>query len=49
MKIVVVGAGNGGCFTALTYAQVLKDVSPAYEIELIYDPDISTIFEELSF
>ena len=41
MKIVVVGAGNGGCFTALTYAQVLKDVSPPYEIELIYDPDIS--------
>ena len=41
MKIVVVGAGNGGCFTALTYAQVLKDVSHTYEIELIYDPDIS--------
>ena len=36
MKITVVGAGNGGCFTALFLAWHLKDV----EVELIYDPNV---------
>ena len=36
MKITVVGAGNGGCFTALFLAWHLKDA----EVELIYDPNV---------
>ena len=39
MKIVVVGAGNGGCFTALEYAYQL--LGSEIEVELVYDPDIS--------
>ena len=36
-KIVVVGAGNGGCLTALHLAWYSSD---DVEIELIYNPDI---------
>ena len=37
MKITVVGAGNGGCFTALFLAWHLKQDA---EVELIYNPNI---------
>ena len=40
MKIAIVGAGNGGCLTALHlgwYSRESKDI----EVELIYNPDIS--------
>ena len=40
MKIVVVGAGNGGCFTALEYAYQL--LGSEIEVELVYDPDIES-------
>lgn len=36
MKITVVGAGNGGCFTALFLGWHLKDA----EVELIYNPNV---------
>ena len=36
MKITVVGAGNGGCFTALFLGWHLKDA----EVELIYNPKV---------
>tara|TARA_B100000427_G_scaffold298177_1_gene279011 strand:- start:860 stop:1963 length:1104 start_codon:yes stop_codon:yes gene_type:complete len=36
MKIVIVGAGNAGCFTALHYAWYTRGFP--VEIELIYDP-----------
>ena len=38
MKIVVVGAGNGGCFTALEYAYHL--LGSEIEVELVYNPEI---------
>ena len=39
MKIAVVGAGNGGSFTALHYAWYTRNKSDV-EVELIYDPEI---------
>ena len=36
MKIIVLGRGNAGCFTALHLSYHL----PNYNIELIYDPDV---------
>ena len=39
MKIVVVGAGNGGSFTALHFGWYTKN-RPDVEVELIYDPEI---------
>jgi hypothetical protein len=39
MKISVVGAGNGGCFTALHYAWYTR-TDPRIEVELIYNPKI---------
>lgn len=41
MKIVIVGAGNAGCLTALHYAwHTRKDKS--IEVELRYNPNIPT-------
>ena len=37
MKFSVVGAGNGGCFTALHYAWHTRS-DPKIEVELIYNP-----------
>ena len=39
MKIAVVGAGNGGSFTALHFGWYTRDKSDV-EVELIYDPEI---------
>ena len=39
MKIVIVGAGNGGCFTALHIGWNTRH-DPNVEVELIYNPDI---------
>ena len=38
MKISIVGAGNGGCFTALHLAYWTKESD--VEVELVYNPDI---------
>jgi len=38
MRIVVLGAGNAGCFTALHYSWYTRDSDT--EVELIYDPSI---------
>ena len=38
MKISIVGAGNGGCFTALHFAYWTKESD--VEVELVYNPDI---------
>ena len=35
-KIIILGRGNAGCFTALHLSYYLKD----YKVELIYDPDV---------
>jgi len=44
MKIVVVGAGNAGCFAALHYGEFTKYKWPwlteSVEVELIHNPDI---------
>ena len=40
MKIVVVGAGNGGCFTALYLGWHTRN-NPDVEVELIYNPETS--------
>ena len=40
MKIVVVGAGNGGCFTALHLGWHTRN-NPDVEVELIYNPETS--------
>ena len=40
MKVVVIGAGNGGCFTALHWGWYTRNY-PDIEVELIYDPEIS--------
>ena len=40
MKIVVVGAGNGGCFTALHLGWHTRN-NPDVEVELIYNPERS--------
>ena len=40
MKVVVIGAGNGGCFTALHWGWWPRN-DPDVEVELIYNPDIS--------
>ena len=40
MKIVVVGAGNGGCFTALYLGWHTRN-NPDVEVELIYNPERS--------
>jgi len=39
MKITVLGAGNGGCFTALNYGWSSRNIDDV-EIELIHNPDI---------
>ena len=39
MKIVILGAGNAGCLTALHYAFYTRNMSNV-EIELMYDPSI---------
>ena len=41
MKIVVIGAGNGGCFTALHTGWYTRN-NPDVEVELIYNPETST-------
>ena len=41
MKIVVVGAGNAGCFTALHYAYWTQN-QEKIEVELVYNPDIQS-------
>ena len=41
MKIVVLGAGNGGVFTALHFSWFARIDNPSLEVELIYDPTIS--------
>ena len=38
MKIVVIGAGNAGCFTALHYAWYTRKME--VEVELVYNPEI---------
>ena len=38
MKVVVVGAGNGGCFTALHWGWHTRNNSDV-EVELIYIPE----------
>ena len=38
MKIVVIGAGNAGCFTALHYAWYTRKID--VEVELVYNPEI---------
>ena len=40
MKIVVIGAGNGGCFTALHTGWYTRN-NPDVEVELIYNPETS--------
>ena len=40
MKIVVIGAGNGGCFTALHWGWYKRN-NPDVEVELIYNPETS--------
>ena len=40
MKIVVIGAGNGGCFTALYLGWHTRN-NPDVEVELIYNPETS--------
>ncbi len=40
MKVVVVGAGNGGCFTALHWGWHTRNNSDV-EVELIYNPETS--------
>ena len=40
MKVVIIGAGNGGCFTALHWGWWTRNDSDI-EVELIYNPDIS--------
>ena len=35
-KIIILGRGNAGCFTALHFSYYLPD----YTVELIYDPDV---------
>ena len=40
MKIVVIGAGNGGCFTALHLGWHTRN-NPDVEVELIYNPESS--------
>ena len=39
MKVVVIGAGNGGCFTALHWGWWTRN-DPDVEVELIHNPDI---------
>ena len=38
MKIAVVGAGNGGSFTALHFGWYTR-TNPDVEVELIYNPE----------
>ena len=40
MKVVVIGAGNGGCFTALHWGWWTRNDSDI-EVELIYNPETS--------
>ena len=40
MKVVVIGAGNGGCFTALHWGWYKRN-NPDVEVELIYNPETS--------
>jgi len=40
VKIVVIGAGNGGCFTALHTGWYTRN-NPDVEVELIYNPETS--------
>ena len=40
MKVVVIGAGNGGCFTALHWGWHTRNNSDV-EVELIYNPETS--------
>ena len=40
MKIVIVGAGNAGCGTALNFAYYNRLNRVGLEIELIYDKNI---------
>ena len=35
-KIIILGRGNAGCFTALHFSYYLPDCT----VELIYDPDV---------
>ena len=39
MKVAVVGAGNGGSFTALHWGWYSKFAEKDIEVELIYNPD----------
>tara|TARA_B000000532_G_scaffold241890_1_gene234967 strand:- start:76 stop:1203 length:1128 start_codon:yes stop_codon:yes gene_type:complete len=41
VKVVIIGAGNGGCFTALHWGWFTRFDSDV-EVELIYNPDISS-------
>ena len=41
MKVAVVGAGNGGSFTALHWGWYSKFAGKDVEVELIYNPDIN--------
>ena len=38
MKVAVVGAGNGGSFTALHWGWYSKFADKGVEVELIYNP-----------
>ena len=40
MKVVIIGAGNGGCFTALHWGWWTRH-DPDVEVELIYNPETS--------
>ena len=39
MKVAVVGAGNGGSFTALHWGWYSKFAGKDVEVELIYNPE----------
>jgi len=41
MKIIVVGAGNGGCISALQCLKSLKQFDIEGEVEICYDPNIA--------
>ena len=41
MKIVIIGAGNGGVWTALHYAYFTRN-DKNIEVEVIYDPEIDS-------
>ena len=48
MKVVVIGAGNGGCFTALHWGWWTRN-DPDVEVELIHNPDILIMDEPTGY